>query len=56
MDIQDEMRKAAYELEDALFEEYWGISCAPEKRIAEWLRRADALCPDWKPSESLFVD
>lgn len=55
MNIENEMRKAALELEDALFEEYWGESCDPEKRIAEWLRRADAICPNWKPSDFLFV-
>ena len=56
MDIQDEMRKAAYELEDALFQEYWGVSCPPERRIKEWLRRADAACKDWRPSDCLFID
>lgn len=56
IDIQDEMRAAALDLEDALFEEYWGIACAPENRIQEWLQRADSLCPDWKPSDSLFID
>lgn len=56
IDIQDEIRKAAFELEDALFVEYWGQSCPPNKRIAAWLEKADALCPDWKPSESLFLD
>lgn len=56
IDIQDEMREAAFELEDALFVEYWGVSCAPENRLREWLRRADSVCPDWVPSEHLFVD
>ncbi len=56
MDIQDEMRKAANELEDALFVEYWGISCPPERRIEEWLRRADAACKNWRPSECMFID
>lgn len=56
IDIQDEMRKAALELEDALFEEYWGISCPPDNRLKEWLKRADAICPGWKPSDYLFVD
>ncbi len=52
--IQDEMRKAAIELEDALFQEYWGMSCLPHNRIQEWLNRADTLCVDWKPSNFLF--
>ena len=55
-DIQAEMRRAAFELEDALFEEYWDKSCPPEERIKEWLCKADALAPDWKPSDSLFLD
>lgn len=56
MDIQDEMRKAAADLESALFEEYWGASVPPEERISEWLRRADAVCPDWRPSEVMFLE
>ncbi len=55
MDIQDEMLKAAHELEDALFVEYWGVSCPPEKRIAHWLKQADEICIEWKPSECLFT-
>lgn len=54
--IQDEMRTAAADLENALFEEYWGISIPPEERINEWLRRADALCPNWRPSEFMFLE
>ena len=52
--IEPEMRKAAEELEDALFVEYWGKSVPPKDRIKEWLKMADAYAPDWKPSEVLF--
>lgn len=55
IDIQNEMRIAAFELEDALFQEYWGVSCPPEQRLKEWLRRADSICLEWKPSDFLFV-
>jgi len=41
-------------LDDRLFVEYWGESCPPDKRIARWLEKADALAVGWKPSESLF--
>ncbi|MBB4041626.1 hypothetical protein GGR34_003304 [Microvirga flocculans] len=58
LDIADEMREAAYYLEDELFIEYWGQPCAPEHRIKEWLRRADEFAKgqDWKPSEHLFLE
>ncbi len=55
-DIQEEMLVAAQNLDDALFVEYWGQSCKPSKRIDEWLRRADELAVDWKPSAILFLD
>ena len=53
-----EMLKAAQNLEDALFEEYWGMRIPPEKRIAEWLERADEFAVDWteKPSDCLFMN
>ena len=53
--IQDEMRTAARELDDELFVEYWGESCPPERRIVEWLKRADQIARDWLPSEYLFL-
>lgn len=53
-DIQDEMRETALRMDDALFVEYWGESCLPEDRIREWLRRADELAVDWRPSHHLF--
>jgi hypothetical protein len=55
-DIEVEMRRAAEELEDALFAEYWGFSVPPERRIAKWLELADQHATDWKPSEELFRD
>nr|DAI68684.1 MAG TPA: hypothetical protein [Caudoviricetes sp.] len=52
--IEDEMRQAALEMDDAIFVEYWGESVPPESRIARWLEKADAVARDWKPSKSLF--
>ena len=54
--IQNEIRVAAYELEDALFREYWGYVPAPQDRILEWLRMADDIATDWVPSDELFFD
>lgn len=54
--IQNEIRTAAYELEDALFLEYWGHVPPPENRILEWLRMADEIATDWVPSDHLFFD
>ncbi len=53
-DIEPEMRLAATSLNDDLFVEYWGVSCLPNDRIAEWLKKADDYAKDWKPSEHLF--
>ena len=53
-DIEEEMKAAAARLEDKLFIEYWGKSVAPEKRIQEWLKMADKLAANWKPSSILF--
>jgi hypothetical protein len=53
-DIEQEMIVAARTLADALFVEYWGHSVPPDKRIEEWLRRADSLAKEWKPSKMLF--
>ena len=55
LDIEDLMKDAAKRLDDALIEEYWGKRCAPGDRIDEWLRMADAVAKDWKPSEHLFL-
>jgi len=54
--IEPEIRVAAARMDDALFEEYWGVAVPPERRIREWLRRADGFARDWKPSEVLFLD
>lgn len=54
--LEGHMIKAAFEMEDALFEEYWGINVPQSQRIKEWLRRADAVAKDWTPSNSLFLD
>jgi hypothetical protein len=55
-DIEPEMRLAAKQLEDALFEEYWEESVPPEKRIKEWLKRADEYAKGtWVPSKELFT-
>jgi hypothetical protein len=55
-DIEAEIVAAANRLENGLFVEYWGEGCSPEKRIAEWLRRADSFAKDWVPSEHLFLN
>jgi hypothetical protein len=54
--IEAEMHEAALRMEDALFVEYWGESVPPEKRVARWLEKADALARDWIPSECLFLN
>jgi len=53
--VEGEMRKAAMDMDDALFVEYWGESVPPEQRIHRWLEKADTLATDWVPSESLFL-
>lgn len=53
-DIEAEMVDAANRLENALFVEYWGAGCAPNKRIQEWLKKADAFAKEWVPSDHLF--
>ncbi len=53
--IEPNILEAAASMDDSLFEEYWGERVGKEKRIAEWLKRADSFAKDWKPSESLFL-
>ncbi len=53
-DIEVEMRSAAERLNSAVFIEYWGHDVVAERRIAEWLRKADKLARDWRPSDVLF--
>ncbi len=55
-DIESEMIKAAEYLDDALFVEYWKVSCKPSQRISQWLERADSFAKTWRPSESLFLE
>jgi hypothetical protein len=54
--LEPEMLKVAPGMKDALFEEYWGRSCAPKDRIAQWLVMADELASGWVPSETMFLD
>ena len=56
LNIQDAIREAADRLDDALFQEYWGVVVPREKRIIEWLRQADHYAKDWRPSEHVFLD
>lgn len=56
MDIEAEMRDAAFELEDALFEEYWGAVPPADERIKKWLQMADAIASTWTPSDCLFLE
>lgn len=55
LDIEREMCDAALSMDEELFLEYWGKAVRPDRRINEWLRRADALAVGWKPSQSLFL-
>lgn len=52
--LEDEIRDAALRMDDALFVEYWGKSVPPNERIEEWLKLADSIAKDWKPSDVLF--
>lgn len=54
--LELEMLVAAAELEDAVFVEYWGEAVPRDKRIAEWLKKADSLAHGWTPSKSLFLE
>ena len=53
--LENDMRKAALEMDDRIFIEYWGESVPPEKRISRWLEKADEYAKDWKPSKVLFL-
>lgn len=54
--IEPEMIAAADRLEDALFIEYWGESVPKSERLGHWLRKADEMARDWKPSKTLFLE
>ena len=53
--LEPDMAKAAAEMDDALFVEYWGASAPPEERICRWLEKADAVATGWTPSKVLFA-
>ena len=55
-DIEDEMRLAAENLEDSLFQEYWGKAAPVAERISMWLELADGYAKDWTPSKELFIN
>ena len=52
--IEEAMKTAALEMDDALFVKYWGESIPPQERISQWLAKADSLAQDWTPSKFLF--
>ena len=52
--LEEDMRIAAEQLDDALFVEYWGESVPKKDRISRWLAKADAIASGWKPSKVLF--
>lgn len=54
--IEPAIREAALNMDDGLFEEYWGKRVSPANRIQEWLIMADKYAKNWKPSEVLFID
>ena len=61
--LENDMLKAAADLEDRLFLEYWGDDVAkkidihdPRERIRYWLTQADYYAKEWVPSEYLFLD
>lgn len=53
--LENDMRIAAKQLDDALFVEYWGESVPVENRISKWLEKADAIASGWRPSKVLFL-
>lgn len=52
--LERDMAKAAAEMDDALFLEYWGESVRPKDRIGKWLEKADSIAVGWTPSQVLF--
>lgn len=52
--LQPLILKAASEIPDALFEEYWGEKVEPHQRISRWLEKVDAVAVGWTPSKVLF--
>lgn len=54
--LEDEMEKAAHELDPALFLEYWGTDVSEGERLAWWLQKADGYATEWTPSDVLFIE
>lgn len=54
--LQSFMLEAIQTLDEELFAEYWGQVYPTEKRLGEWLSRADSHAKGWIPSESLFAE
>lgn len=53
--MEGELLDAAARMDIDLFEEYWGVPVEPERRIEEWLKRADMHATGiWVPSQELF--
>ena len=52
--LENDMVKAAAEMDDALFLEYWGENVKPKDRIRKWLEKADGIAAGWMPSKVLF--
>ncbi|MGI5868696.1 MAG: restriction endonuclease [Kiritimatiellia bacterium] len=52
--IKDDIHRAAKEMNDALFVEYWGESVKPEDRLKRWGEKADQFAKGWKPSKCLL--
>ena len=52
--IKDDIHRAAKEMNDALFVEYWGESVKPEDRLKRWGEKADQFAKGWKPSKHLL--
>ena len=54
--IQNEIQVAAQQLDEKLFEEYWGKAPPKNQRIKYWLALADGYAKGWKPSDCMFLD
>jgi hypothetical protein len=53
--MEPEIEAASRRLEDALFREYWGATPPDDRRLVEWLIRANRYAGHrWTPSRELF--
>ena len=52
--LEPDMIRAAREMDDALFVEYWGERVPRGRRLSEWVKRADMFASGWIPSKTLF--